>query len=196
MYQVHVLFDGYSKPEKDGQSANCSCVLITGEKKMIIDTMTCWDGEKLLDALKKHSIDRSEINYVVSTHSHADHIGNNNLFLNATHIIGWTIHHKDRFIDHPFHQDVAFEIDENLTILPTPGHTLSDVSVVVKNVDNFGTIVIAGDLFEREDDLENDVIWISAGSEDIALQKRNRARILEIADFIVPGHGKMFKVCK
>jgi glyoxylase-like metal-dependent hydrolase (beta-lactamase superfamily II) len=33
------------------------------------------------------------INYVVCSHSHADHIGNNNLFLEADkHIIGTTVH--------------------------------------------------------------------------------------------------------
>lgn len=196
MYEVQVLFDGYSKPDKEGQTANCSCVLITGKNNIIVDTMTCWDGEKILAELKNRNINQSVINYVVSTHSHADHIGNNNLFLNATHIIGWTIHFKDKFIDHPFNLGTAYEIDENLKIIPTPGHTLSDVSVVVKNVENFGTIVVAGDLFEREEDLHNDEIWISAGSEDVESQKRNRAMVLDIADYIVPGHGKMFKVLK
>ena len=58
-----------------------------------------------------------------------------------------------------------------------------------------GIIVIAGDLFEREEDLYNQKLWKDvAGSEDPELQKQHRATVLELADFIIPGHGKMFAV--
>lgn len=55
---------------------------------------------------------------------------------------------------------------------------------------------MAGDLFENENDLNDDNIWISAGSDSEDLQRGNRQKILEIADYIVPGHGPMFKVKK
>ena len=58
-----------------------------------------------------------------------------------------------------------------------------------------GIIVIAGDLFEREEDLLNEKLWKDiAGSEAPELQKQHRATVLELADFIIPGHGKMFAV--
>lgn len=76
----------------------------------------------------------------------------------------------------------------------TPGHTPSCVTVVAKNCDHFGTVAVAGDLFEREEDIEDDSLWISAGSFDQHAQRKNRLKVAELADYIVPGHGKMFKV--
>lgn len=69
----------------------------------------------------------------MSTHGHADHLGNNNLFLKATHIVGFSIAFKDKFYLHPFDNGTEYEIDSNLVrVLPTPGHTLDSVSVEVK----------------------------------------------------------------
>lgn len=195
-YRVVVLFEGYSNPVFGGQTANCSCTLITGKKNIIVDTMTSWDGEKLICELKKHGVSPDSIDYVVSTHGHSDHTGNNNLFLSAKHIVGWSISYKDRYFDHPFERGVPYRIDECISVMPTPGHTMSDVSVVIRNAEHLGTVVVAGDLFENENDLLDDRVWKAAGSESEELQKQNRSRVLEIADYIVPGHGKMFKVKK
>lgn len=51
-----------------------------------------------------------------------------------------------------------------------------------------------GDVFEREEDIENEEIWRSAGSINPEQQEKSRALIASIADHIVPGHGPMFKV--
>ena len=77
-------------------------------------------------------------------------------------------------------------------MLPTPGHTLDSVSVRVVTV--AGVVVIAGDTFEKEEDLEDESVWLEAGSEDEAAQRKSRDLILQTADYIVPGHGPMFKV--
>ena len=66
-------------------------------------------------------------------------------------------------------------------------------SVSVKVVTNEGIIVVAGDTFEKEEDLEDDNIWKLAGSENEELQQKSREEILAMADFIVPGHGPKFK---
>ena len=50
-----------------------------------------------------------------------------------------------------------------------------------------------GDLFETEKDLEDPTIW-EENSENRDLQRENRNKVLEIADYIIPGHGPMFKV--
>lgn len=42
------------------------------------------------------------MNYVISTHGHSDHIGNNNLFRMAKHIVGFSISFKDQYFMHPF----------------------------------------------------------------------------------------------
>jgi len=49
-------------------------------------------------------------------------------------------------------------------------------------------------LFEKFEDLTDPEIWKSAGSENEELQIKNRAKVLLEADYIIPGHGPMFKV--
>lgn len=76
------------------------------------------------------------------------------------------------------------------------GHTENDVSLIVQNVDLLGTVAITGDLFESEADRENESLWLDAGSVSPDLQRENRKLMLSIADYIVPGHGAMFKCDK
>lgn len=190
-YEVIVLFDGYSKKTHKGLTANCTCTLILGPKKIIVDTMTAWDGEKLVEALKHRNIECDDIDFVVCSHGHSDHIGCNYLFKKAMHIVGHCISYRDVYFDHDFNKN-EYVIDTNVKVIATPGHTLEDVSVIVRT-EHKGTIVITGDLFENVDDLEDDRIWreLTCGSEE--LQLKNRNLILQIANYIVPGHGAMFK---
>ena len=58
----------------------------------------------------------------------------------------------------------------------------------MKNYGN-GVVAICGDLFENEKD-EN--VWKNV-SFDAVTQEKHRTSILEQCDYIVPGHGKIFK---
>lgn len=159
-----------------------------------------------------------EINFVVSTHGHSDHIGNNNLFLNAIHIVGTTVSDKHVYFIHDFSKGLfsilfqglstiknpfleSYKISDDIEVIATPGHTLTCVSVIVRNTNlldnsgNSGSIcVLSGDLFEKEDDVMYSYLWIEAGSENPAAQRKNRLKVAKLADWIVPGHGPIFKV--
>ncbi|XP_045479772.1 metallo-beta-lactamase domain-containing protein 1 [Harmonia axyridis] len=193
MYEVKVLFDGYSGIKEDGYYANCTCTLLKGPQNIIVDTLTPWDGEKLRAALNQHQLECEDIQYVICTHGHSDHTGCNYLFPKAKLIVGYCISFKDRYFDHNFKDGETYKINEFVKVLPTPGHTMEDVSLLVETK-NKGCIAITGDLFEREEDIIDESIWQSAGSMDVILQSKNRYKILEIADWIIPGHGPMFKV--
>ena len=165
--------------------------------KIVVDTLSPWDTNDLIAALRKHDISPEDVDYLICTHGHPDHVGNNNLFISekVTHIVGWSIYKKDIYYDHPFKDGQDYRIDANdLVVMPTPGHTLDSISVKVAT--EIGTVVIAGDLFEKEEDLCDETIWKEAGSESESDQMLHRAKVLEMADFIVPGHGPMFKVNK
>jgi glyoxylase-like metal-dependent hydrolase (beta-lactamase superfamily II) len=55
--------------------------------------------------------------------------------------------------------------------------------------------LFTGDLFEQEEDIANPLLWkYVAGSDDPEKQQQNRNKIMQISDWIVPGHGPMFKV--
>ncbi|XP_015910955.1 metallo-beta-lactamase domain-containing protein 1 [Parasteatoda tepidariorum] len=194
---VEILKVGYSilNEEAKFMKANCTCTLVRDNNKiMLVDTLTAWDGIFLLKALEERGLQADDITHVVGTHGHSDHIGNLNLFTKALHIVGQSISHQDEYYLHSFEENDAYVISENIKIIATPGHTLSDVSVIV-NGTLLGTVAIVGDLFEREDDIRNPDLWHKvAGSEDPDLQFKYRTMILDLADYVVPGHGPGFTV--
>ncbi|XP_050087850.1 metallo-beta-lactamase domain-containing protein 1 [Anopheles aquasalis] len=203
MNEVIVLNEGYSRFEDTapGQEpsavmlANCTCTLIKGRDcNVIVDTMTPWDGDLLLKRLQEHQLHPDDIDYVVSTHGHSDHLGNNNLFLGAKrHIVGTNISHRNRYYVHDF-DNAPFRLTDDIEIQATPGHTMSCVTVLVAGTTEQGRTAIVGDLFERREDIDDERLWIEAGSEDPRAQRQHRARIAELADWIIPGHGAAFRV--
>ncbi|KAF6773904.1 hypothetical protein AHF37_06923 [Paragonimus kellicotti] len=85
------------------------------------------------------------------------------------------------------------ELDPDVKIIHTPGHTPHDVSVVAKHVQPYGRVIVAGDLFECAEDLKDPYIWQNS-SWNHKMQAAYRAKVLEKADLIVPGHGTPFKI--
>lgn len=73
------------------------------KSRLIIDISTFKKKKKIdqrmILALSRENVTPAEIDYVVCTHSHPDHIGNNNLFTNAEHIVGHSVQHGDLFYE-------------------------------------------------------------------------------------------------
>ncbi|XP_073817588.1 metallo-beta-lactamase domain-containing protein 1 [Musca autumnalis] len=198
--KVHVLAEGYSKAigNSNDMQANCSCTVVKTESgcNIIVDTMTAWDGQLIADGLQRIGLQPHDIHYVICTHGHSDHIGCNYLFTSAKwHFVGSCMSHGDTYPEYDFAKPYTLE-NGNVVIMRTPGHTLTCVSVVVYNADpQFGgTVGICGDLFEREEDVFDQEIWLGAGSENPSLQRENRCKIADICSYIIPGHGKGFHV--
>lgn len=197
--QIIVLAEGYSRRESfESKSiiANCSSVLIKSHcgKNIIVDTMTAWDGDRILKELEHNSVDPKNINYVVCTHGHSDHIGCNYLFTNAErHVVGKCISKRDQYLEYDWDQPFQL-VGTEIQIVCTPGHTLSCVSLLVKKSNLGETIGICGDLFENEKDIWDSQIWIKAGSEDPKLQRENRSKLANLCSYIIPGHGPGFAV--
>jgi glyoxylase-like metal-dependent hydrolase (beta-lactamase superfamily II) len=190
-YEVKILKAGYSlRLGPTQQRADGTITLIKGPKKIIVDTGGPSDRQYLLDGLAREGMRPSDISFVICTHGHSDHAGNNNLFADATFIVSHDISKGDLFTFHDFKSGASYIIDENVEVVPTPGHTSQDISVLVKTPE--GLVAIVGDLFECERDMEDEGLW-RASSELPAEQERSRARILAAADFIIPGHGDGFR---
>ncbi|XP_043933195.1 metallo-beta-lactamase domain-containing protein 1 [Protopterus annectens] len=191
-YSVFVLKEGYAYYDQDGNmKADGTITLIKGKEIILVDTGSPWDREVLLQALSLHNVVPKDVTYVVCTHGHTDHVGNLNLFPDATILVSYDICRKDTYLSHDFRAGQPFRIDDSVEIFPTPGHTGCDTSVLVKGT-AAGTVVVAGDLFECEEDYTT---WQEL-SENLDVQQRNRDRVLEIADVVIPGHGSPFRVHK
>ncbi|XP_017834830.2 LOW QUALITY PROTEIN: metallo-beta-lactamase domain-containing protein 1 [Drosophila busckii] len=194
--QVIVLQAGYSHIDATDASAmraNCSCTLIRCRDgtNIIVDTFTAWDGEHLTSLLAAQGLQVDDIHVVICTHGHSDHVGCNYLFRRARlHMIGSCASKHDLYLNH----EGALDANGEVLVEKTPGHTLSCVSVLVHNTQLGGTVGVCGDLFERCEDVDDENIWLTAGSENEKSQAQERYRMAQLCSFIVPGHGPMFAV--
>jgi len=212
--KLDIIQVGYAhEVEKSKMIASGSCCLVrSGGDKILFDTMGPWEKDKLVEALNGHKIHPDDINYLVCSHSHPDHIGNNNLFTRAKlHLVGTSVYERDIYHLDCFEPTGSYSyttskgekievitnkdypINSHARVEPTPGHTLECVTLFLDNCDNFGSVALAGDLFERKEDVENEAIWLRAGSQSADLQRAHRARVYKRADYIVPGHGDIFQ---
>ncbi|KAM6453365.1 metallo-beta-lactamase domain-containing protein 1 [Liasis olivaceus] len=191
-YSVLVLQEGYSRAQPDGATlADGTVSLVLGPRLTLVDTGGPWGRERLLAGLAEQGVSPGDVRHVVCTHGHSDHAGNLNLFPRAELIVGMDVCRPGgRYLPTGLRHGAPYPLHEGyLEVLPTPGHTGSDVSLLVRGT-ALGSVVVAGDLFEHQDD-EGE--W-AALSEDPARQAESRARVLGIADVIVPGHGPPFQV--
>ncbi len=191
---VIILRPGYARWEGyASQRANCTITLITSSKNCIVDLGIPADKELILKHLKANTLTPKDIDVVILTHSDVDHIGNMNLFPDATFIGGNDVIRGDHFLE--FFKE-KYVVDENISILHTPGHDNRSITVLVKTKE--GMVAITGDLFEYNKDwltVDTSEAW-EPWSQDKDLQNKSRANIWKLADYIVPGHGDMFKVDK
>lgn len=220
---IDIISTGYAYPHilepihtndrrKFMRATGSSCLIRSNGQKILFDTMGPWERDLLLDRLKTLNIHQDDIDLLVCSHSHPDHIGNNNLFTKATkHIVGISVYHQDiydlncfepsgsytykskRGVDVEVIKYHNYALDNNIIVTPTPGHTLECVSVIINNCDTYGTVALAGDLFERQEDITDESIWLAAGSQSPDLQRAHRSAVYNRADYILPGHGPMFK---
>ncbi|XP_068164504.1 metallo-beta-lactamase domain-containing protein 1 isoform X2 [Antennarius striatus] len=169
--------------------ADGTITLLRGHKTVLVDTGGPWDRDFLQVTLKERGLEPKDIDVVVGTHGHSDHIGNLSLFSSAVMIVGYDISEGDTYRPTQLAEGQPYVIDEHVSVVPTPGHTGQDVSVQVKGT-SAGLVLVAGDLFEccSDEDSWRDV------SLNPAVQELSRQEALCTADLIIPGHGLPFRV--
>jgi N-acyl homoserine lactone hydrolase len=212
---VETLLDGYGIGTDQGSIAFCSVNLVEGPdeygmlKRILVDTGHAGRRPALDAALKERGLERADIDMVVCTHAHWDHIENLDIFAGATLVM-----HPDerRYLRRPHRNDFAcpewvdavvarYEdrvrvAEEGTRLIPgaeivaAPGHSAGTIAVTVAT--GGGTAVIAGDSIqnsmvarERRNAL---VFW------NDQLASRTIGKLLAIADIIFPGHDRPFRM--
>ena len=200
MAEVKVLVKGkHSKNEEGKLVIGSTVTLIKSSENIIVDTGSFLDKDKIIEELKKENLTPEDINIVVLTHLHLDHLVNTYLFKNAKVFCkfkgtypGQAHYPSKGYLEKAEIAD-GVKLTEEVEFLLTPGHTPDMVSVVVNTAE--GKVVIAGDAFPNESFLnlekQPDPLFM-----DVEEFNKSRNKILEIADYIVPGHGDIFKVEK
>ncbi len=195
MAEVKVLVEGYAREEDDAEFASCTVTLIQDNgKNIIVDPGM--DKNLLLEALEKENLKPEDIDFVVLTHMHPDHILLTALFESAVVVdISETFSFSGKIKSHD-----GKVPGTSIELIKTPGHDPGQCSVVADT--DKGKVVIASDLFWWTDDAEQKTGRESLMSLEDPYMKdkdalmKSRKEVLEIADYIIPGHGKMFKVEK
>ena len=192
MTEIKVLIEGiHNKKEKFEVSSTVT--LIKSNKNIIVDTGSFQDEQNIIDKLTNENLKPQDIDIVFLTHLHIDHTRNTNIFSNATLFVQhseagtrWDINNITTELVELDNLVLAKDVR---TIL-TPGHFPYHTSVVVETAGS--VVVIAGDAILKEEVI-GQIPYPQWNDEEYL---KSQKKILEIADYIIPGHGKMFKINK
>ncbi|HOO53675.1 MAG TPA: MBL fold metallo-hydrolase [Methanothrix sp.] len=180
--RAFLLKPGHLERDAEGNilDARSSVTLILApSKKIIVDTGLEDEADLIKKRLAELGLSPEEVDLVINTHDHADHCGNNRLFTRAQVLLGKGGRRlKEGEVVAP-----------GVWIMETPGHTLDSISVVCESSRK---IVVAGDALPL---MGNYLKWVPPRlhvDRDLAME--SMARIVEIADLVVPGHDSPFLV--
>lgn len=174
---VHVLVVG--RADDSGVESTVSLIR-DGKSVIVIDPGMVADRRQILEPLAAQGIRPDEVTDVVLSHHHPDHTLNAALFPNARVHDHWAIYFRDSWIDRAAEGTL---VSPSVRLIETPGHTPQDITTLVGTQDGVVAFTHAW--------------WFSAGpAEDPFAEMEtlhaSRARVLKIADRIVPGHGAPF----
>ena len=184
MAAVKVLIKGYTS-EESGEEKTCATITLVKDKDiiMVVDPGVLEDQQMLVDALKKEGLEVDDVNVVCITHSHLDHYRNIGMFSSAKTLEFYGLWDKN-MVD-----DWKEQFTRNIKIIKTPGHNATSITLLVQT--DKGNIAVCGDVFWKENFPDEDEY-----ADDPEKLKESRERVLEIADYVVPGHADMYEVKK
>jgi N-acyl homoserine lactone hydrolase len=205
---IDVILPGSNVYSESGLAAWCSVVLVTGQKRTLVDVGHVGRRIFLFDALKKRGLAPRDIDVVVMSHAHWDHAQNFDVFdhaplvlhpherkyARAPHRNDWaTPQWSGAMIDsHPNVVEVedGYEIEPGVRVIHTPGHSPGSICVVADT--NDGPVAITGDVLHFASAALTKVNPLVFWNAEQAT--RSIERILEITTTVYPGHDRPFRV--
>lgn len=181
MFKIKVLLKGYCSSDNKGHA--CSTITLVQDRNLniIIDPGTTKNQNAIIQALKKEKLKASDINVVFITHAHTDHYRNIGMFTKAKTLDYWG------WWDGDTSKKANKKITKNIEIIKTPGHSDDGMTMVVKT--KLGKIAICGDVYWKKDFPKKD-----SYANNPKLLAKSRRTILKLADYIIPGHGDIYRV--
>jgi glyoxylase-like metal-dependent hydrolase (beta-lactamase superfamily II) len=177
--RLDVLFEGYGT--EAGVAGTVSLVRDAGVVA-IVDPGMVPSRAAILDPLAALGVATDVVTDVILSHHHPDHTVNIALFHDVTVHDHWATYHHDQWTSR---QAEGVQLAPGITLWETPGHTPQDITTIVETDEGVAALT---HLWVYED---------SPGSGldvDPATVADHRARVLEVASLIVPGHGPAFRV--
>ena len=185
--EVKILIEGYTTADTIvdiSESKSRPTITLVRDKDadivMVVDPGALSDQQILIDSLKAEGLTVNDVNIVCVTHSHLDHYKNIGMFPKAKILEYFGLWNNETMVEWPEH------FTENILILKTPGHDYSSITLFVTT--EIGKVAICGDVFWREDSPTYDMY-----ATDQEKLKKSRVLVSKMADWIIPGHGGMYK---
>jgi glyoxylase-like metal-dependent hydrolase (beta-lactamase superfamily II) len=180
--EVYVLISGYADLDRSPFSVASTVTYIRdGDSHVIVDPGLVPSPTSILEPLRKHGARPQDITDVIFSHHHPDHTVNAALFPDARIHDHWAIYRNDTWQSRPAE---GFELSSSIRLIETPGHTSQDITTLAGTAE--GTVALTHLWWSQqgppEDPLASDGAALHAG----------RARVLDIATLIIPGHGASF----
>ena len=188
MAKIKVLLEGFTNADRrnagEDEITRCTTALVFDGDKIILSDPGVLENQQILtDALKKENLTPDDITDVFITHSHMDHYRNIGMFKDARAIDYWGIWHGGKC------DELIEQFSKDIKIIKTPGHNYDGLTMIVNTKD--GKVAIVGDLWWSERGPKFDKF-----ASDMAKLTESRKKVARAADYIIPGHGKMFQTIK
>lgn len=182
MASVHLLHAGYT-----GERTASSVALVRdGDALIVVDPGMVARRRLILDPLRELGVEPEAVTHVFLSHHHPDHTMNVALFQNAEVVDFWARYIDDLWLDMP---GDSYRLAPKTQLWLTPGHTQEDASLIVEADD--GVYAMTHLWWHADRGPEIDPV-----AYDQAAIEAGRARVLAVADVVIPGHGASFRVTR
>jgi glyoxylase-like metal-dependent hydrolase (beta-lactamase superfamily II) len=176
--RVDILLAGSTGP---GVVSTCTLIR-EGDVAIVVDPGLSPSQAAILGPLASLGLSAAEVTDVVISHHHPDHTLNVALFPNARVHDHWAIYDfAGRWDDV---EAEGRELSPSVRLIRTAGHSAEDISTVVGTPEG---VVVLTHLWWTETVPVEDPF-----APDPELLHASRARVLAIADRVIPGHGAPF----
>lgn len=213
--RVDTLLEGFGIQSDQGELAFCGVNLVEAVdeagalRRIVVDTGHVGRHALLREALERRGLSGSDIDMVVLTHAHWDHIQNLRLFEGATVVV-----HPDelRYLDAPHRNDHATprwtkaildglelrqategaELVPGVQVVEAPGHSPGTIALAVRTQE--GTAVVAGDAIQNSrvaQERRNALVFWNERQANQSV-----AKLVELADVVYPGHDQAFRLSR
>ncbi|MFL5680304.1 MAG: MBL fold metallo-hydrolase [Chloroflexota bacterium] len=180
MATVHLLHAGYAS-DRVGSSIT---LVRDGDALIVADPGMVSNRSKILDPLAVLDVAPEAVTHVFLSHHHPDHTINIALFPNAEVVDFWARYRGDEWLDH---DGDGYRLSEHAQLWLTPGHTEEDATLIVDADEGVHALTHLWWRGDRTPDID------PLASDQAAIE-RSRARVLEVANVVIPGHGEPFRV--
>ena len=186
MTSARILLEGFTnvdcREKGEPEETRATSALVVDDGFVVVtDPGVLKNTDDMAKALRDEGLKYDDVTHVFLTHSHIDHYRNLGLFPKAKTVEYYGVWHDATC------EDRQEFLTPNIQIFETPGHDRTSLSMIVTTEQ--GKIAIVGDVWWKECIPKHDKF-----ADDPEALESSRKMIAELADYIIPGHGGMYKV--